>query len=199
MNRLIGLKGAARSGKTTVSNYLQSKYGYIELSFADALKEMCIRALLKNPPPAQFIVPFAPSQLNEAIWRRLLYDDRTPFTRWLLQFIGSEIIRDEVDQLYWVKQWGEQFTKLMWQDIKAGHPNIVIPDVRFPNEAAMIQGFQGEIWEVVRKGFSGQEIEHGADHQSETLRAEITPSRTLIAPEGIHNLHGLLDDIAKGS
>ena len=198
MNRLIGLKGAARSGKTTVSSYLQSKHGYIELSFADALKEMCIRALLKSPPPAQFVFPLAPSELNEATWRRLLYDERTPFTRWLLQFIGSEIIRDEVDQLYWVKQWGEQFTKLMWQDIKAGHPNIVIPDVRFPNEAEMIQRFQGEIWEIVREGFEGKGIEHGADHQSETRRAEIVPDRTLIAGEGIHHLHKIVDEIAVG-
>ena len=126
MNRLIGLKGAARSGKTTVSEYLQSKHGYIELSFADALKEMLIRALLKNPPPAQFIFPLAPSELNEATWRRLIYKDRTPFTRWLLQFVGSDIIRDEVDQLYWVKQWSREFTKLMWENIKADLAKIVL-------------------------------------------------------------------------
>ncbi len=197
MNRLVGLKGAARSGKTEVSKYLQSKYGYAELSFADALKEMCIRALVKSPPPD--LCWFQQDPPTQAEWRRMIYHDRTPFTRWLLQFIGSEIIRDEVDQLYWIKQWSERFTRLMWQDIKASLPNIVVPDLRFPNEAAMIQRFQGEIWEIVREDFAAQEIEHGSKHQSETRRAEIVPDRTITAPEGIHNLHKAVDDIAAGS
>ena len=91
---IIGITGKGRSGKTTVAEYLQKVYDYKETSFAVPLKEACIRALLKNPPPAM-------KELTEVYWRRLIYHDRTPFTRWLLQFVGTEIVRDEIDREYW--------------------------------------------------------------------------------------------------
>lgn len=176
---IIGISGKGRSGKTTVSEYLQKVYGYKETSFAVPLKEAIIRALVKNAPPSM-------KELAEPAWRRLIYHDRTPFTRWLLQFIGTEIVRDEVDVEYWVKAW----TK----DNVGKADKLVVPDVRFPNEVRAIRHLGGEIWRVVRTDGFSEGIESGADHRSETQLDDFTPDYLLEAPSGIENLYRLTDE-----
>ena len=176
---IIGISGKGRSGKTTVAEYLQKVYGYEETSFAVPLKEAVIRALAKNPPPAH-------TELEEPAWRRLIYHDRTPFTRWLLQFIGTEIVRDEIDVEHWVKAW-------MKDNVGRG-TKLVVPDVRFPNEVRAIRHLGGEIWRVVRTDDFGGGIESGADHRSETQLDDFTPDYLLEAPSGIENLYRLTDE-----
>lgn len=202
--KLVGVMGAARSGKTTVSDYLQERYGFKRLSFADALKEMIIQALTKAPPPpvdpyvAEVHVPYgvdimagipkAGSEQLEGTWRSKMYTHRTPFSRWLMQFMGTEIFRDQVDEDYWIKQW----LKVYYQT----PGDIVIPDVRFPNEAACLKRLGGEIWRTVRLD-QGEAIEHGAGHRSETEAELITPDKVLEAPTGIKHLHKLVDDLCQ--
>jgi len=200
--RLYGVMGAARSGKTTVADYLQERHGFKRVSFADALKEMIIRALTKAPPPPvdAYVVevpgrtgadlmagiPKAGSDQLEGMWRDRIYVHRTPFTRWVMQFIGTEIFRDQVDEGYWVKEW----LKVYYQT----PGDIVVPDVRFPNEADCIRRLGGEIWKTVRLD-PGKAIEHGAGHRSETEAELITPDRTLEAADGIEHLHKLVDGL----
>lgn len=195
--KLVGVMGLARSGKTTVSDYLQEKYGFKRVSFADRLKEMCIQALDRAMPPdycwhspkrAKDLRAPGCVLLDESHWRRQIYQDRTPFTRWLLQFMGTEIFRDQVDDDYWVKEW----LKVYYQT----PGNIVVPDVRFPNEALCLKRMGGEIWRTI---WVGQEasIEHGADHRSEIEAETIIADRTIQAPTGIENLHKAVDDIVR--
>jgi len=182
-HHIIGVSGKGRSGKTTVARYLQEVYGYEETSFAVPLKEACLRALLKNPPPFM-------SEIGEADWRRLIYHDRTPFTRWLLQFVGTEIVRDEIDREYWVNAW-------TWDSTRK-KTKLVVPDVRFVNEVQAIRRLGGEIWRVVRtNGDPGGVIEAGATHRSETEMDEIKPDHVIEAPSGIENLHRLVDERMK--
>lgn len=176
---IIGISGKGRSGKTTVAEYLQKVYGYEETSFAVPLKEACIRALVKNPPPAF-------KELDEATWRRLIYHDRTPFTRWLLQFIGTEIVRDEIDVEHWVKAW---LRESIGRETKR-----VVPDVRFLNEVRAIRHLGGEIWRIVRTSGEGVGIESGEAHRSETELDDFTPDFVLEAPWGIENLYRLVDE-----
>lgn len=177
---IIGVSGKGRSGKTTVADYLQKTYGYAETSFAVPLKEACIRALVKNPPPALL-------ELDEPGWRKLIYHTRTPFTRWLLQFIGTDIVRDEIDTEHWVKAWTRENV--------GKQTKLVVPDVRFLNEVRAIRQLGGEIWRVVRtNGDPGGVIEAGATHRSETEMDQIKPDYVLEAPSGINNLYRLVDE-----
>ena len=194
--KLIGIMGLARSGKTTVSDYLQLKYGFRRHSFADRLKEMMIQALDRAMPPdycwhSTVKANIGPNRfmVDELHWRRQIYHDRTPFTRWLLQFVGTEVFRDQVDGDYWIKEW----LRVYYQT----PGDIVVPDVRFPNEAACLKRMGGEIWRVVRKDWEGS-IEHGAGHRSETEAEAITADRIIEAPSGIENLHKAVDEIALG-
>lgn len=187
--KLVGVMGLARSGKTTVSDYLQEKYGFKRVSFADELKEKIIRALVKNPPP-EFVwsFRFQKDLPTEEDWRRMIYHDRTPFTRWLMQFVGTDLFRDEEDEDYWIKEWLKVYYKTPG--------NIVVPDVRFPNEALCLKRMGGEIWRTI---WVGQEasIEHGADHRSEIEAETIIADRVIQAPTGIENLHKAVDDIVR--
>lgn len=45
----IALSGKMMSGKTIVADYLVSKYGFIEIAFADRLKELAIELFGMNP------------------------------------------------------------------------------------------------------------------------------------------------------
>ena len=44
MKRLIGIAGELESGKSTVAGIICDKFDYVEYSFADNLKQMCIKA-----------------------------------------------------------------------------------------------------------------------------------------------------------
>ena len=184
---LIGVCGKARHGKTTVSDHLQSRYGYRELSFADPMKRIIVDGLVRCPPPAHCI----PDEISGDIrdyWNHRVRVGRTPFTRWLLQFVGTEVGRTGFDPDVWVKIWEREYDRSSL---------TIAPDVRFPNEALAIHYFGGEIWRVVRTdaddlGVPG--VEHGEKHASETEALEIRHDILIAAPTGIDNLRRLVDE-----
>lgn len=186
---LIGLMGKARSGKTTVAEHWRDTKGFEIVSFADALKEMVEGALWVNPPPydAQFAEVTAPNHPEDFDWHDLLYYNRIPFTRWLLQFIGTDIIRDRVYADFWVARGTDK--------IEAATGNlrdVVIPDVRFRNEANAIRECGGLIVELIRTT-PHVGVEVGVTHASETEMASIEPDVILNCPDGVFNLKAMAD------
>jgi hypothetical protein len=172
---IIGLVGKARSGKSTLAAHLVSQYGFVAVSFSDRLKDMLIEELIKFPPPG--VLPPSREQLHDAF-----YIHRTPDSRWLLQFIGTNIVR-RVDPDYWVKQ--APLTHFA---------DVVVPDVRFPNECAAIKERGGIIIRVIRVSGAGK-IEHGEQHESETALNEYPADYTIEAPEGIETMKLMMDDL----
>jgi len=83
--------------------------------------------------------------------------DRVPMSRReVMQHIGSEGFRF-CDSLTWVSVLHRELTS-------RAHRKVVIPDVRFLNEAAMISWFEGQIVRIVK--VDGPGTAHGA-HSSE--------------------------------
>lgn len=74
--KIIGLTGHAGAGKSTLAEYLCTKYGFSRLAFADALKGMLITAGMCTHDEC--------------------YHEKTERSRWLLQKIGTEIFRKQV-------------------------------------------------------------------------------------------------------
>jgi len=169
---LIGVSGYARTGKDTVSNILVENYGFVRIGFADALKE-CMYVL--NPwVPIKISIPIPDTiadiarigetqkPQSEFKMRRLreIVDEsgweeakEVPEVRRLLQRMGTEVVRDIVGTDTWVD---------IAMRKAAEHPNVVISDLRFPNEHEAVREV-GEAWRVSRPG----QLAHN-DHSSET-------------------------------
>lgn len=130
---IIGLSGYARSGKDTVAELLVLNYGFKRMSFADGIRDTLIAL---NP------ILHDGMRLNETVkmygWEVAKAKDEV---RRLLQVMGTEVGRGLIHEDIWV--WR------LFNKIKDGE-RIVIPDVRFPNEAAMIKSRDGEVWRINR-------------------------------------------------
>lgn len=131
---IIGLSGYARSGKDTVAELLVLNYGFKRVAFADGIR----KALLELNP---FI--YDGVRLNETVdmygWEVAKSKDEV---RRLLQVMGTEVGRKLIHEDVWV--W-RLFNSIGTDE------RIVIPDVRFPNEANVIKDRGGEVWRINRQ------------------------------------------------
>ena len=130
---IIGLSGYARSGKDTVAELLVLNYGFKRMAFADGIREAL---LVLNP------ILHDGHRLNEVVgmygWEVAKSKDEV---RRLLQVLGTEVGRKLINEDVWV--W------LLFNKISTDE-RIVIPDVRFPNEAKMIEQQGGDVWRINR-------------------------------------------------
>jgi dephospho-CoA kinase len=131
---IIGLSGYARAGKDTVAKILVEEYGYSRIAFGDIIRS-AIYSL--NP-----IVTYDGMRLQHLVdlegWE---IAKSVPEVRRLMQTMGTEVGREIIDPQIWVEL-----------TLSTTKPNdkIVIPDVRFRNEAEEIKYRGGQIWRISR-------------------------------------------------
>lgn len=122
---IFGIHGKKQTGKDTIAKYLVENYGFKRYAFADELKR---HVYILNP-----IVVLDDGYTH--IRYRTLVDsvglDEAKETckevRRLLQIYGTEVVRDCVEQNFWVNF---VFSKI--EENK--NQSAVISDLRFPNE-----------------------------------------------------------------
>ena len=163
---LVGLCGAAGSGKDAVATVLRKRYNYRVDSFAAPIYAG-VAAMFSVHPKGRL----AERSMKEKPWPALL--GRTP--RYLLQELGTAYGRDLVDKDIWIK--------LAQKRCEAAPQPSVIADVRFTNEFHWIIDRGGVLIQVIR-----DQAEPVQDHISET---ELDRSR---AGYTIVN-NGTLDDL----
>ena len=144
------MSGYARSGKDTVAELLCLNYGYKRVSFADPMRQ----ALYVLSPKIDNIVRLS-EYVDDYGWDVAKQNQEV---RRLLQVFGTEVGR---------KMFGLDF----WIDIAlkdlSGDTQVVISDVRFPNEADAIAKLGGSVWRINRKNHSavnGHASEHAMDN-----------------------------------
>lgn len=142
---IIGVLGFIGSGKGAVSDILVSDYGFRKDSFATSLKDGCAvmfdwpRDLLEGDTDESREWR---EQVDEWWGDRLGIEHFTP--RLALQYIGTEVLRTHFHNDFWLLTLQNRYHKLQ-------NKNVVIPDVRFPNEIKMLRNIGGElIW--VKRG-----------------------------------------------
>jgi dephospho-CoA kinase len=135
-NRIIGLTGKAGSGKDTVAEYLIQQ-GYIKLSFGSALKD--IVSIITGWPR-----DFIEGTSNDRNMRETLkHPDYKKTCREIMQFVGTDLFRNQFDDNVWIN--------IIKNKIKMDDTSkYVITDVRFDNEAIMIESIGGIIIQINR-------------------------------------------------
>jgi hypothetical protein len=169
---IIGLCGKAGTGKSTVAQIITKQFGFKELSFAETLKEICAYIFngelkyftdptLKQKQFKEFMqlsnlhlesLQLQLGQRNIFVtigqirkWKKILKDQTTIFTcpRDILQFVGTELMRNVVGQNVHVKLLENRLNPF---------EDFVISDVRFDNEGEMIKKLGGKIIEILGTG-----------------------------------------------
>ncbi len=149
---LIGLTGAAGSGKTTAMNWVLKNHNTNRMSFAGPLKVMT-RELIRTALPKGW-----DHDAGAYIEDPVLKETPIPFlgnltARRLMQTLGTEWGRQTLHPDFWVgiaaakveRQLGSTFKKSDRVPIK-----VIFDDVRFENEAMMIRAYGGVIVRVIR-------------------------------------------------
>lgn len=149
---LIGLAGPAGVGKTFVANQFDWDHNFARVSFGEPLKRMS-ESLLR------YAGVNAPRNFTRGDYKETPLDQLGGVsTRKVMQTLGTEWGRDQIDPDFWVMLGIRRAEALLDEGV-----SVVIDDVRFDNEAAAIRKAGGMIFGV--RGESTREV--SGDHISE--------------------------------
>lgn len=168
---IIGICGKAGSGKDTIADYLCDHMGYNRDSLAAPIKRLVMDVFGLD---------------EETVYDRVKREQPLPdwpgwTVRKLLQFIGTELMRKNIDDRIWVKS--------LCLRLKRSLGSYVIPDVRIPNEAQMLKETFGDAFimiKVVRPGCDGNTV--GGIQGHETEKYDIQADHVLVNDSTIEDL-----------
>lgn len=140
MATLLGFTGHYGSGKDSAAKFAVDDHGFTRVAFADSLKRV-----------AESIDPHVDDGylLSEILeWHGWDWDaaKKRPSIRRLLQNLGVAVRQEDED--FWVKA-------AHIEDALEAGLDVVVTDVRFPNELDHIENLGGTVVRVVRPGFDG--------------------------------------------
>lgn len=205
---ILGLTGFAGAGKDTVADLLVTHARFRKMAFADALRAEVADGFgvlvsdlaepsLKSRPSAALCMRRAPRDFLAAVVLSLSAaapDHRTPLSdewldvprtpRQILQWWGTEYRRAQHDR-YWTRAMLSRLVACQ----RAGETRFVITDVRFDNEADMVRGAGGVLWQVTRPGCDGRS--EGA-HVSAVDGSRFRPDAVLANVHDVRHLQGLV-------
>jgi hypothetical protein len=155
--KLIGIAGKAGAGKDTIAKLI-SDSGHVTGKYSSLIHPLA--ATLKQGLASMLCLPIE-VMYDQALKEQPLemYQGKTP--RELLQLVGTEALRKFVSEDVWIIA-AQRNIQLMIEDIKQGHgvdiTHVIVPDVRFVNEAAWILGAGGTIIQVERPTYGGNVV-----------------------------------------
>lgn len=183
--RVIGISGSAKAGKSTTAQHLADHHGFHKTAFASLLRKTAI-----------LLYPWL-EWMKDPVLYEMHKGDIDPklgiTIRKLLQLLGTEVGR-------WL--WSDTWVDAVRREIEnekrlARYQGLVVDDVRFPNEVAMIVGeWGGELWAIQRPGLSAP-VGGVKDHVSEAHAEEFqTLANHVIVNDGsFEDLYEAVDDV----
>lgn len=191
MTPLVGVIGRKRSGKDSFAAPLVED-GWARISLADPLRDAALaldplvgEVYLTDPETGSAHV-HREARLSDVIsvlgWEAA--KDRVPEVRRTLQRLGTEAIR-ALDEGFW--------TRIALARIAASEAPVVVPDVRYPNEADAVRERGGLIVRVVRP-----ETEVEDAHPSETALDDYVADVVIQNVLGLEDLHSVARAIVAG-
>lgn len=205
---LIGIAGKAASGKTTAAGYLQRFLGEETLivPMAMVLRDEVVEFLRTCGGDEHVPLVYGSQEEKVQLFRVATDRARRACPRWddflavnreiqdhpgmsavtvrrLLQWWGTEYRRAK-DPDYWTKAWGHKI-----EQYPLDRMHILVDDVRFLNEVAVIRAHGGRIVKIERPGFLGAN-----NHSSETSLDDYREWDAVIRNDG--SLEQLADRVA---
>lgn len=173
--KVVGLVGPKRSGKDTAAAALVEQRGYVRVGFADALKELALRI---NPNISSFGWG---TRLADVVgghgWEKAKGHSEV---RRFLQELGTGV-RDIVGEDTWLRVFHRTVRERYWDQV----PGVVVPDVRFLNEARELCSWGSTL--LIRIERPGSDTSDA--HISETEQVGIECDVTIVndgTPEQLH-------------
>ena len=170
---IIGICGLIGSGKDTIADYLVAEHDFTRLSFATTLKDAASlvfdwdRELLEGRTD---LARHWREQVDPWWAERLNFPKLTP--RWVLQYWGTEVLRNHFHDDIWVASLENKLRKTT--------RNVVITDCRFPNEVKAIRKHNGLVLRVKRgidpEWFEVAERTNRGETNEMKLRSDVHPS-----------------------
>ena len=150
-HKLIAFTGKAGSGKTTAAEILVNKLGYQCVSIATPLKAMV----------AKLLSYYEDTNVDTNNKEAILYELGVSY-RHICQTLGTEWGRNCISSYLWTNIAEQRIVRLLT------HSNVVVDDIRFPEEAAMIKRLGGKLIHIESIIASGAAAGAAAEHISET-------------------------------
>lgn len=155
---IIGLVGFIGSGKGTVRDILMREHGYHGCAFADSLKD-AVSTIFSWPRELLEGDSNTSRAFRDRVdpwWSHKFGYEVTP--RLMLQKMGTEACRNNLADNIWIAALEKRIH---------GHEDVVISDVRFPNEIDFVRSAGGKII-LISRSPSPTEEELARMHISET-------------------------------
>jgi hypothetical protein len=139
---IIGFVGFIGSGKDTAADYLVNDFGFRRESFANTLKDAVASVFGWDRTLLEGRTKQAREwrEKEDKWWSERLGKPITP--RWVLQCWGTDLCRRYFHDDIWIASLENKMRKTT--------DNIVISDVRFPNEIKAIHNAQGLVVRIRR-------------------------------------------------
>ena len=137
--KIISFSGSAGSGKDTAASFLIEKYGFTKFSFAGILKDIVadLFSWPRHMVEGDTKDSRAWREQEDAWWTERL-DFGVPITpRWVLQYIGTEVFRNNFQSNIWVLA--------LERAIDTCPTDVVITDARFFQEFEFLKAKQAKI------------------------------------------------------
>jgi len=166
---IIGFAGRAGAGKSTAAEYLTTWYSFTRDAYAATLKQAA--SIIFGVPVETFLGDLAVKSQIDPYW------DMT--YRRMLQLLGTEACRETFGDDIW--------ELVLWRRHDGTTYDLVIDDVRFPNEAEAILKRGGRVIEIVRAGSVDDAHRSEVRLPGRLVSAEIENNRT------VEELHEWID------
>jgi len=160
---LIGIAGPARSGKDTLANFLVTAIGGYKYSRAEPIRSM--------------LLPFG-INMDNPFWEATK-EEEIPILgvspRYMMQTLGTEWGRNLINPDLWLI--------LAHQRLLKNGPGMIIPDIRFNNEADWVRKRKGQIIHLTRPN-------------QNYIKAHVSENGIDVMPEDIHVVNdGSIEDL----